>query len=76
MVFVRHPLLGPAERLDLRSAAGSDGPCLVLEYPGGKRSVHRFENHAALSVGTARIHAQLIRDGWESPDLSSTRYLR
>ncbi len=71
MVFLRHPLLGPTERLDLRSAPGADGPCLILEYPGGKRWVHKFENDAALSRGTARIHAELIRDGWETLGLSA-----
>ena len=66
MVFLRHPLLGPTERLDLRSTAGDDGPCLILEYPGGKRSVHQFADDAALTRGTARIRAELLRDGWES----------
>lgn len=66
MIFLRHPLLGPTERLDLRAAPGHDGPCLILEYPGGKRSVHRFDSQAALSRGTAQIRDELARDGWES----------
>ncbi len=75
MIFLRHPLLGPTERLDLRSALDADGPCLILEYPGGKRSVHRFEDDAALSLGTARIHSELLRDGWEIP-AARAAYLR
>ncbi len=71
MVFLRHPLLGPPERLDLRLAAGDDGPCLILEYPGGRRAVRRFEDDAALRLGTTQLHTELIRDGWESPGLSA-----
>ena len=66
MVFLRHPLLGPPERLHLRSATSDDGPCLILEYPGGRRAIRRFDSDAALTQGAARLHAELMRDGWES----------
>lgn len=67
MVFLQHPLLGPTERLDLRSVLDADGPYLILEYPGGTRSVRRFDDDVALSRGTARLHDQLRRDGWDPP---------
>ncbi len=76
MVFLRHPLLGPTERLDLRSTLDGDGPCLIIEHPGGKRWVHRFVDDAALTRGTAQIHAELLRDGWETRGPGVDPYLR
>ena len=68
MVFLRHLLLGPTERLDVWAALDADGSSLILEYPGGKRCVHRYSDDAALSQGTARVQAELLRDGWEPQD--------
>ena len=50
--------------------------CLIIEHPGGKRWVHRFVDDAALTRGTAQIHAELLRDGWETRGPGVDPYLR
>ncbi len=38
---------------------------LAVSYPDGSQRVERFNDAQSLLEATTRLHAELIRDGWE-----------